>query len=190
MCNDKIMTGEEAQSSRWFESEQDLLTEITNSIAEGNFSMPTMFTIKRNNDGPGVIALILLDGCNESEELLPVDTIAEITQVVYACYGADAERVPINRFNREVEARSYHTQELIDLLIECDYDGVGLTSYIVYGSPLRPMRANWADIGGAVFIDADHRASGFYSYVVVPADLDKEVIDRYELTFVSRPSVK
>jgi hypothetical protein len=152
--------------------------------------MPTMFTIKRHPEYPAVIPTILEDGSKCPEDLMAVDDLKQAKEVVFACYGKDAQLVPMSKFTKEVESRTFHTPEMVELLDKCDYEGVGLSSYIVYGARMRETSALWARIDNAAYIQTSPSQSGYHSYVVVPDALDKEVIASYELTFVSRPSEK
>ena len=152
--------------------------------------MATMFTVKPHPEYPAVIPVILEAHKNVPEELMAVDDVAQAKIVVWACYGPDAVFVPNCIFQEEIEARSFHTDKMIDLLDKCDYERVGLTSYIVYGAPMRPTSALWARINGAEYIQTSKLVTGYHSYVVVPEVLDKEVMKNYELTFVSRPPEK
>ena len=84
-----------------------------------------------------------------------------------------------------LDRRAIHTPEMVEFLknnVEGD-----LSRCYVYGSPYRPISSLWASIDGAVYPYADWQSTGFHSYVAVPSQLDKEVIDRYQLIFVSHP---
>lgn len=61
-----------------------------------------------------------------------------------------------------------------------------LSAYTVYGSPMCPMSGTWARIDGAVYIPADKWATGYHTYVAVPAPLAQSVIASYELVLVDR----
>lgn len=185
--NDIPLTGGEY---RWFEDSEDLYTALAEDIVNGEFTMTTMFTVKHHPEYPAVIPVILEDGKNVPEDLMAVDNVAQAKIVVWACYGADSVFVPKRIFQEEIEARSFHTFEMIRLLEECDEWSIDLSSYVVYGAPMRPMSASWARIDGAVYIPTSKSQAGYHTYVVVPEPLDKEVAKNYELTFVSRPSAK
>lgn len=60
-----------------------------------------------------------------------------------------------------------------------------LSAYTVYGSPLRPMSATWARIPEAVFMQTRPSQNGYHTYVAVPTPLEKTIINRYELVFIS-----
>jgi hypothetical protein len=64
--------------------------------------------------------------------------------------------------------------------------GQDRTRFYVYGSISRPM-GSWARIDGAVYIQVDRSESGYYTYVAVPARLDAETLESYDLVFVSHP---
>lgn len=63
--------------------------------------------------------------------------------------------------------------------------GQDLSSHYVYGSASRPMQAIWAHIADAVFMQVDQQATGYYTCVVVPEPLAREVITSYQLTQIS-----
>lgn len=61
-----------------------------------------------------------------------------------------------------------------------------LSTHTVYGSPMRPMSGTWARIDGAVYMPADKAATGYHTYVAVPAPLAQAVVANYELVLVNR----
>lgn len=80
-----------------------------------------------------------------------------------------------------------HTDEVMALLEEYgNRVGGDLSRYLVYGSPMRPMSASWARIEGAVYMQVDKAITGYHTYIATPLTLPKELVDRFELVFVSR----
>jgi len=63
--------------------------------------------------------------------------------------------------------------------------GQDCSAYTVYGSPMRPMSGTWARIEGAVYMPTDKAATGYHTYVAVPAPLAQAVVANYELVLVS-----
>jgi len=91
-------------------------------------------------------------------------------------------------FQEELERRLTHTPEMVDLLKkQGELLGQDLSQYIIYGS-YRPVSASWARVHEqAVYIQVDPASTGYHTYVAVPARLDVETIENYELQFVSHP---
>ena len=56
------------------------------------------------------------------------------------------------------------------------------STYWVYGSPCRPMSSAWARIPNACYVNADKSMTGMHTWVIVPARLERSIIDSYELT--------
>ncbi len=82
-----------------------------------------------------------------------------------------------------------HSPEILIMLQkQSDLFGIDVTSYIVYGSAMRPMSTSWVRIPGCMCIPAQKHQTGYHSYVIVPEVLRNEVITNYELEFVSRPA--
>lgn len=109
----------------------------------------------------------------------------ELHENMKSIFGPDVECLPGSKFQAEVERRQVHTKEMIALLWkQGDLLGEYLCGHVVYGS-YRPISASWARIDNAVYIQVDE--AGYHTYVAVPGVLDNEVIERYELHFVSRP---
>lgn len=80
-----------------------------------------------------------------------------------------------------------HTTEVAALLKEYgERVGADLSSWLVYGSSMRPMSHDWARIPEAVYMQVDKASTGYHTYVAVPVSLPKDLMDRYELVFVSR----
>ena len=81
-----------------------------------------------------------------------------------------------------------HSDEILELLRQYgELHQKDLSSYVVYGSPCRPLSSSWVSIPHAVLMTADKAATGYYNYVAVPVRLDRETRDSYELNLVSRP---
>ena len=60
----------------------------------------------------------------------------------------------------------------------------------VYASRNRPISSLWADVPGAVYVDANYAETGVWTWMVTPAPLDDETVRRYELTWAWGPNVK
>lgn len=63
-----------------------------------------------------------------------------------------------------------------------DLHGLQDGTYWVYGSPCRPMSGTWARIPNACYVNAERSTTGMHTWVVVPARLERSIIDNYELT--------
>ncbi len=133
-------------------------------------------------------ARVLGTKSNKPAEISGYETVGEFDVAIKKQYGPDAARVSKRVFHEELERRAIHTPKMISLLKE-SYMG-DLSAYHVYGSPMRPMSSVWARIEGAVYINADVSGTGYHTYVAVPAVLSQDMIDRYELEFVSHPMEK
>lgn len=77
-----------------------------------------------------------------------------------------------------------HTPELLAFLQDTPQGD--LRSYHVYQSP-RPTHASWLRIPDAPHVHRSLGNDGDAFYVAVPALLDRETVNRYELQFVSSP---
>jgi hypothetical protein len=114
------------------------------------------------------------------------DTVDEMIAQMKQDYGQDAERVPSRIFQQEIERRTTHTPEMLALL-EDTYAG-NLQECWVYGSILRPMSG--IVIEGATYLNgngAKYQGWKIHDYVVTPGELEKSVIEHYDLAFVSHP---
>lgn len=148
----------------------------------------TIFTARR--DGAYLVAVVLEAGAST-----PIDYIAggfkdimDLQARVKAHYGQDATYLSPSKFKSAMEMRQIHSPEILALLHqEGDLLGLDLSSYVVYGSSYRPMSRIWARIDNAVFMQVDKQQTSYHTYVAVPELLTKEIIERYELSFVSRP---
>lgn len=146
--------------------------------------MATIFTAK--NDLGYLYALILTSNSHKASEMHGFDDLNELKAEVRKQYEG-AEFVPSRKFQSELEQRQVHSPELIALLKrDGELLGLDLTSYVVYGAPMRPMSRIWARIENAVFVQADKSTTGYHTYVAVPDRLDSDTISQYELVFVSR----
>jgi hypothetical protein len=147
--------------------------------------MATCFMAKM--EGRYLVALILAEGSSKPEEMTNFEDLADMDQQVRNRYPS-AVRLSSRQFQEELEQRMFHSTEMLKLLQQySELLGNDLSTYVVYGSPLRPISAVWARIDDAVFMNADKRSTGYHNYVAVPLILDKEIIKSYELEFVSRP---
>ncbi|GAC1660919.1 MAG: hypothetical protein PVS3B3_31230 [Ktedonobacteraceae bacterium] len=156
--------------------------------------MATIFTQKRDDRG-SLYALVLTDGSSEvREEHLNGDFIQAIGTFknrVQRIYGEDAEFVPSSKLQQELESRRTHSPEIIAMLEkQSELFGIDTTGYIVYGSAMRPMSTTWVRIPDCMCIPANKQQTGYHSYVIVPESLGREIIERYELEFVSRPAIE
>lgn len=145
----------------------------------------TIYQLIREYDGY-YYAQVLSARSNRPTEMSGYESPVELHTAIKEQYGPDATRVPKRVFQEELEKRAVHTPEM-QVLLRDSYMG-DLSAYYVYGAPMRPMSGSWARIDGAVYINADKQTTGYHTYVAVPEALDKEVIERYELTFVSGPA--
>lgn len=150
----------------------------------------TVFTAKRDDRGY-LYAHVLEAKATQPEEVYDggFEDVKELKERMYCKYGQDAVFLSSRQFAEELASRQIHTPELVALLWEQgELLGIDqVTRYVVYGAPMRPMSSIWARIDSAVFIPADKQSTGYHTYVAVPNNLDKEIVDRYELVFVSRP---
>ncbi len=147
--------------------------------------MTTIFTVKRDEHNT-LVALVLADRSTRPTIMNGPEATKELQEFVRESYGHDAAFVPGSQFQRELEQRQVHTPEIVAMLEhQRELFGVDASSYVVYGSPMRPMSSVWARIQDAMFIPSDRWQTGYHTYVAVPRELDREVIDNYELQFVS-----
>ena len=151
--------------------------------------MSVIFTAKRD-ESQYLYALVLLANSSSPTEFRDggFEDMQDLRERVRHCYGEEAVFMPPSKFQLELVQRQTHTPEMVALLAQNgELLGQDITSYLVYGSPMRPMSGMWARIDGAVFIQSDKQQSGYHSYVAVPQLLNAEVAEKYELEFVSRP---
>jgi hypothetical protein len=146
------------------------------------------YTVKMDRRLP--YALVLeSDESKKAEEYTGYYNARELHENMQDIFGPDVIRLPASQFQAELERRQVHTSEVVALLKHNgELLGQDLTRHFVYGSFNRPIGASWASIDNAVYIQADKSRTGYYTYVAVPATLDDETIERYELKFVSRPA--
>jgi hypothetical protein len=144
----------------------------------------TICTTKRGEDG-SFMSLILKPETKEVKEEI-CNSWEELVELMGIMYST-ATRVSPKTFQEELDRRAMHSPGMVEFLknnVEGD-----LSHCYVYGSPLRPMSSVWARVHeSAIYIPCDRQKIGYHSYVVVPRALDKEVIERYQLVFVSRPN--
>lgn len=171
----------------------DWLAHLEESIVNGDFEMVAnnaVFTAKRDNRGY-LYACVLTQTATQFEEIWDggFEDVKELKERMCRKYGQDAVFMSSRQFAEELASRQIHTPALVALLWEHgELLGIDqITRYMVYGSPLRPMNSIWARIDDAVFIPADKQSTGYHTYIAVPSLLDKEIIEKYELAFVSRP---
>ena|SRR5713101_1309390 len=169
----------------------DILAHLQESIARGELEdMTTMFTAKRDDRGY-LYAHVLVPTASQPIEVSDggFENVKDLQERMKRKYGQDAMFMSNRKFQEEIEQRQIHTPELVALLWENgELLGIDqITRYVVYGAPIRPMSSIWARIDDAVFIQSNKQSTGYCSYVAVPCNLDKEIIEKYELVFVSRP---
>lgn len=85
-------------------------------------------------------------------------------------------------FERLVRLRQ-KARHLVSSLAFADEHGHDYWHGHVYASRNRPISGLWADVPGAVYVDADYAATGVWTWVVVPEPLGDETVRRYELTW-------
>lgn len=149
----------------------------------------TIFTAKRD-DGGYLLALILEPG-----KSIPVERkdggfedIHDLQQRMRASYGEDAVFMPPSKFQKELEQRQIHTPEMIARLQQHgELLGKDLTHAFVYGSSLRPTNALFYGLEHAVHMQGNWAQTGYHTYIAASEPLDPDRIDKYDLTFVSRP---
>lgn len=146
-----------------------------------------IYTMKRESQG-NLTALIFTPDTNRDPlEMSPFKGPVELHQAVKERHGDNVVFVSPRAFNVELEKRRTHSDEMLEILKN---SGEGdLSRRWVYGSPYRPMGRVWARIEGAVFIHTDWQSTGYHTYAVVPSKLDKEIIENYDLIFVSHGGI-
>ncbi|HEX3642698.1 MAG TPA: hypothetical protein VHV10_15540 [Ktedonobacteraceae bacterium] len=88
---------------------------------------------------------------------------------------------------KEAKTKMAHSNDILELLEQYgELEQKDISSYMVYGSPCRPLSASWVQIPDAIIMNTDKIAT-YYNYVAVPTRLDRETRDSYELSLVSRP---
>lgn len=149
--------------------------------------MPIYYMVKRGNTR--FSALVLEENSTRITELTDFLGKTELYTHIKDKYP-DAVELPGSRFQKELESRQVHTPDMLALLWKHgDLVSQYLCDRVVYGSRSRPIDGLWASIPDAVYIQVDKGKTGYWSYVCVPQELDKETIERYELTFVSRAAI-
>ena len=107
-------------------------------------------------------------------------------------YGNDVELASPVRWQREIESRTFHSPEMLNNLeIVSRFHGIDVKEYIVYGAASRSLHSSSVHIPDAIVMqrtDREQHECGYYTYIAVPESLDRETIERYELSFVSRPA--
>lgn len=147
-----------------------------------------IYTMKRDNQGD-LTALILTPGNNKMpSELAYFRKPQELREAVKEQYGDDALCVSPKAFQEEIDKRSVHNVEMLEML-KNNPEG-DLSRRFVYGSPLRPMSSIWARLpGAAIYIPCNRQKTGYHTYIAVLAKLDKEIIEKYDLVFVSHGGI-
>lgn len=149
--------------------------------------MPIYYTTKIGAD---YYVLLLKESKKQPEKLEGFFDRREALRYMQSNYP-DAIILPPSKFQKELESRQVHTPDMLALLWKHgDLVSQYLCGHVVYGSRSRPIDGLWASIENAVYIQVGKEKTGYWSYACVPQELDKETIERYELTFVSRPERK
>jgi len=150
--------------------------------------MNTIYTLKPSGLNFSHMASVLPSDGTRPVQLPLYGTIAQLQEAVKERYGEDAQRVSPRKFDEEVASRQVHTPDVCAMLtLYGERIGEDLSSHVVYGSPMRPMNSVWARIADAVYMPVDKQKTGHHTYIAVPGNLDAEVVEKYELVFVSRP---
>lgn len=146
----------------------------------------TIYTTRRENDGT-LTALVLEPNTREIKELTYFFDMTELCNKIQEEWG-DINRLHPRDFQKEIDKRSVHSVEMLEMLR--DNPEGNLARRFVYGSPMRPMSSVWARIpGAAIYIPCNRQKTGFHTYIAVLARLDKEIIEKYDLVFVSHGGV-
>jgi hypothetical protein len=143
-----------------------------------------IYTMKRDLQGDLTALILTPDSNKKTVELAYFRTPQELQEAVKARYGDNAICVPSRMFDEELEKCTVHTPEMLEMLKE-NPEG-DLSGHFVYGSPMRPMSSVWARVASdAIYIPSDRQKTGFHTYVAVLAKLGKEIIEKYDLIFIS-----
>jgi hypothetical protein len=139
-------------------------------------------------DGQYPCAHVLESEARDATEFTGYYDAREIHENMQAIFGPDVQHLSASKFQQELEKRLIHTPEVVALLKhDGELLGQDLSQSFVYGS-VRPISSLWARVhDAAVYIQTDKQATGYHTYVAVPARLDNEIIESYELSFVSHP---
>jgi hypothetical protein len=134
-------------------------------------------------DGRYPYASVLRPKATEPERYDGYVDVRELRADMESKGFASVSRVALQN---EIWKRQTHSPEIVDLLKKHgELLGKDISQSFVYGSYNRPIDGLWASIGAVVYIQSDRWKTGYYTYVCVSQQLDKETIDRYELRFVS-----
>ena len=144
--------------------------------------------MKRDDLGDLTALILTPDNKKKPSELAYFRTPQELREAVKEHYGDDVLYVPLRILNEELEKRRVHSPEMLEML-KNNPEG-NLSRRFVYGSPIRPMSSVWARLpGAAIYIPADRQKTGYHTYIAVLAKLNKEIIEKYDLVFVSHGGV-
>lgn len=146
-----------------------------------------IFSAKRGKGGY-LVALVL-----KPESRTPIEetnggyeNLNELNAVITGKYKG-AIFMTKERFEWEAAQRLVHTPEMLTLMAKYnELLGTDITPYFVYGSARRPTNTMFYGMENAVHMQVDKTSTGFYTYIATPEMLDAEIVDRYELQFVSR----
>lgn len=147
-----------------------------------------MYTVELDGRYPYALVLKTRDARNAETREGYYDT-HELHADMKDNFGPDVQHLSSTQFQQELDRRLVHTSEVVALLKrDGDLLGQDLSHSFVYGSFKRPMSSIWARVHeAAVYIQTDKQATGYHTYVAVPAPLDDKTVARYELAFVSHP---
>jgi hypothetical protein len=119
----------------------------------------------------------------EDENLL-AHSMPACKDFVEQTYPGRAKRLPYEKFQKELASRKTHSEAMENLLLEHKLD----ISCHIYGS-FRPLGTG-SSIPGAFYLteaiySLPKDEARYDTYIAVPAALDDEIVERYELEFIS-----
>jgi len=144
---------------------------------------PTYYSIRMDSALP--YALILKPEDREPQKREGFFSARELSEKLHDEFPSIVQ-LPFSKFRLEMEKRLTHTLEMQCLLAQNSTEGQDLTNFSVYGSVSRPV-GSWAQIESATYIQVSQQTTGYYTYIAVPAKLDEDTLERYELAFISHP---
>lgn len=146
----------------------------------------TFFTVVHDEEVPCWYALVLKPEARTTKEWRSWETAKEAQEEVSSLLG-ESTYLPKEDFADVVRKRQTHTPELLVILREySDLADADLTRYVVYGS-----HRLWSPsfVRGTVAIPCDITVNGWHLwlYVAAPQMLEPQVVDHFDLMFLSRP---
>ena len=146
----------------------------------------SVYKVYRNQQS-GYWEVAMLTPDSVTPEIFPGEETTTATVKAVKERYEGAMRLTEYFFQKEVEARTTHTPEMLDLLVD-NWTGQDLSAWHVYGSILRPM--NGIRIDNTVFLNGNHaryQQYEIYTYVVSPEPLDEQIMEHYTLVTISHP---